>query len=238
MRSGTRVSGRRKIADPQSKSMTETVRDHDTLTDAEIDSQELLLPAVANGDMAAVAKCIDRYGNLVWSLARRQFSSRELAEDAVQDIFIHLWEVADRFDPALGTETTFVSMIARRRSIDLRRKHLRRSASTQSMADASDGLESLPNGDQDVAETLALRDEAEQAESLLAQLPDIQQQVIRLSVYQGLSHARIADTTGLPAGTVKTYIRRGLSQLRDRLFQKSNTTSVKAKNRRTAGGHS
>ena len=77
-----------------------------------------VLPRVATGESAAVAECLNRYGNLVWSLARRSCPDVQAAEDAVQDIFLKLWTVADRFDPEIASESTFVAMIARRRLID------------------------------------------------------------------------------------------------------------------------
>ena len=82
---------------------------------------ESILQRVAAGDMAAMQECIDRYGGLVWSLARRLSLSPAEAEDGVQEAFIELWKHAERFDPEVASETTFVSMIARRRLIDRRR---------------------------------------------------------------------------------------------------------------------
>ena len=85
-----------------------------------------ILQRVAAGDTEAVAACIDRFGGLVWSLARRFLDRPTEAEDAVQEIFIELWKSASRFDPSIASETTFVAMIARRRLIDRQRKLGRR----------------------------------------------------------------------------------------------------------------
>ena len=76
------------------------------------------LQRVADGDGDAIKICIDAYGSIVWSLARRMTTNNEEAEDAVQEIFIDLWKSAERFDPQQGSEVTFVAMIARRRLID------------------------------------------------------------------------------------------------------------------------
>jgi RNA polymerase sigma-70 factor (ECF subfamily) len=70
---------------------------------------------VGEGDTRAVAECIDRFGGLIWSLARRLSAGPADAEDAVQEVFIALWENAGRFDPEKGAEVTFVAMIARPR---------------------------------------------------------------------------------------------------------------------------
>ena len=70
-----------------------------------------LLPRVAQGDRAALNECIQRYGSLVWSLARRASPSASDAEDAVQEIFVEVWKSASRFDPRIAGESTFVAMI-------------------------------------------------------------------------------------------------------------------------------
>ncbi|NOT59213.1 MAG: RNA polymerase subunit sigma-24, partial [Acidobacteria bacterium] len=66
----------------------------------------LLLPRIAAGDRAAVQDCIDAYGGLVWSLARKLTPTPADAEDAVQEIFIELWKSAARYDPSRCAEAT------------------------------------------------------------------------------------------------------------------------------------
>ena len=65
---------------------------------------DFVLTRIAAGDAAAVQECIDRYGNLVWTIARRFTRSTAEAEDAVQDVFIDLWKSAGRFDPSRASE--------------------------------------------------------------------------------------------------------------------------------------
>lgn len=173
-----------------------------------------VLPKVALGEPSAVAECLNRYGNLVWSLARRSCPDAQAAEDAVQDIFLKLWTIADRYDPEIASEATFIAMIARRRLIDLSRK---KSWPTTGAID----LDSFANREQDAAERLETTDEAAKAAAVLEELPPAQRQVIKLSVYDGLSHSKIADSTGLSLGTVKTHLRRGMMKLRSTLFSMS-----------------
>lgn len=175
-----------------------------------------VLPRIATGEADAVAECLKRYGNLVWSLARRSCSDVQAAEDAVQDIFLKLWKVADRFDPKIASETTFVAMIARRWLIDLSRKK------SLTPAGAVE-LDHLSQSEMDAASRLEISDEAAKARNLLEEFPSDQQQVIKLSVYDGLSHSRIAETTGLSLGTVKTHMRRGMLKLRESLFPDEDT---------------
>lgn len=173
-----------------------------------------VLPKVATGESGAVSECLERYGNLVWSLAKRSVVNEQAAEDAVQEIFMKIWKVAGKFNPEIASEPTFVAMIARRHLIDIsRKKRLNDSGSEE--------LGELKSNEPSASVMLELRDEAEKAAKILSTLPDDQRNVIKLSVYDGLSHSRIADQTGLSLGTVKTHLRRGMLKLRNALFPSS-----------------
>jgi RNA polymerase sigma-70 factor (ECF subfamily) len=165
---------------------------------------------VASGDGGAVRECIDLYGGLVWSLARRMSPSPAEAEDAVQEIFLDLWRSAARFDPGIASEVTFVAMIARRRLLD-RRRHRRRRPETQSLADTPTPVE-----DASLARVEASA-EARLAEGALARLRPEQRLVLLLSACHGLSHEEIASTVNMPLGTVKAHARRGLLRVREML---------------------
>lgn len=169
-----------------------------------------LLPRVAAGDPAAVAEVLDRYGGLVWSLARRLTGRPDDAEDAVQEIFIDIWKSAARFDGAIASEKTFVAMIARRRLID-RRRHAGRRPVTDPILPHLEAVAS------EGPQTMEANVEASLARGALAELKPKERNVVLLSAYHGFSHGQIADRTGLPLGTVKTYVRRGLMRVRERL---------------------
>ena len=85
-----------------------------------------ILARIAAGDPGAVEECMDRYGGLVWTLARRWSASDADAEDAVQEVFLTLWKNASRFDETKSSEKTFITMITRRRLIDRIRHSKRR----------------------------------------------------------------------------------------------------------------
>ena len=166
---------------------------------------------VAEGDSRAVADCIDAYGGLVWSLARRWLGPGEDAEDAVQEVFVELWKSAGRFDPARASDRGFVAMIARRRLIDRRRKAERR-VTTESFPD---GLEVATSEH----ERIEGRVMAAPALAALETLPEDRRKFVVLSVVYGMSHQEVSDETGAPLGTVKSGIRRGLMAMRDVLNQ-------------------
>jgi RNA polymerase sigma factor (sigma-70 family) len=178
-------------------------------------TDELVLPRVASGDPGAVRECIDRYGGLVWSLARRLCPSTSEAEDAVQEIFVSLWRSSGRFNPEMGSEATFIATIARRRLIDRARRRSRRLTA----APLEEGFAEAAGGrDGDVAqETTERTEDAKLALEVLGELSEDQQRVLRMSILHGVSHEKIATATGMPLGTVKTHIRRGLIKARTRL---------------------
>ena len=169
-----------------------------------------LLPRIATGDSAAVRECIARYGGLVWSLARRFLGNSTDAEDAVQDVFVDLWRNAAKYDPAKSAEPTFITMVTRRRLIDRKRRTAR--------VPVAAPLEADPPGRSGDGERMAeVNDEAARAAEALRGLKDEQRRVIGMAIYQGLTHEEIATATGLPLGTVKTHIRRGLMRIRELL---------------------
>lgn len=179
-----------------------------------------LLPQVADGDQGAVQACLDRYGALVWSLARRMCRSSADAEDAVQDIFISVWKNAARFDPERGSEVTFIATIARRRLIDRVRRIGRRPNET-----TIDTGMPTPDTGPDVEAPAALSDEVGIARAAMAELNEEQRRVLQMSIGHGLSHERIAEATGIPLGTVKTHIRRGLIRVRGLIEEQRNQRS-------------
>jgi len=164
-----------------------------------------LLPLIAKGDSEAVSACLKRYSPLVWSLAKKLWNDVAAIEDVVQEIFIDVWKSAARFDPSKASETTFIATIARRRVIDRRRR-----AGSAPVQEAIEET-TVSAHDPGLAE-VDMGDDARRAKEVLEQLKPDHRRVILMNVVEGLTHNEIASATGLPLGTVKSHIRRGLDK--------------------------
>lgn len=164
-----------------------------------------LLERIAQGDRSAVGACIDAYGALVWSIARRYFRQQADAEDAVQEVFLDLWKSAARYDRDKRSEPVFVAMIARRRVIDRFRSESRHGV-TQELPET--GVENLS--------PTASPELCAEAEAIRARMDDLkpdERRVLDLGIVHGYSHSEIAEQLDMPLGTVKSHMRRGLIRL-------------------------
>lgn len=174
------------------------------------EEEQPILERVAEGDQAAVGDFISRYGDLVWSLARRYLGNHADAEDAVQEIFIEIWNNAGRYDRNVASEVAFISTITRRRLIDRLRQFKRRP-----------GMESIDDqvgaNQPSVATTLDDDAEVAQVERVLGDMDPKHREILSMSLYEGYSHSEIASALDMPLGTVKTRVRRGLMHVREQL---------------------
>ena len=161
---------------------------------------------VAEGDAVALRDLYDRYGRVVYSFAYRLTHDATLSEECVQDVFVALWRRAGDFDPTRAKLTTWLFVVARNRAIELGRQKARR-------PELRDDLE--PAGSSpDPADLIADADESQRVAEAMAELPEEQLAVLRLSYFDGLSHSEIAEVIGIPLGTVKGRMRLALERLR------------------------
>ncbi|HET8635971.1 MAG TPA: sigma-70 family RNA polymerase sigma factor [Acidobacteriaceae bacterium] len=165
-----------------------------------------LLRRIASGDQEALSMIYDRHAGCVYGLLRRILRDESAAEEIAQDVFLHLWKIAARFDPERGALRPWLLVMARNRAIS----HLRRR------------VQDDPNGlDEDFAsaelpqDTAAAQNEiVGKVRDYLAQLPPEQSKLFELAYFSGMTHSEIAESTGQPLGTVKTRLRTTLTGLR------------------------
>lgn len=181
-----------------------------------------ILTRLANGEREAMQECIDQYGNLIWGITRRFFSDMSLAEDIVQEILTEIWNKSRTYNPAVASESTFVALIARRRSIDALRK-LRRRPSMEPLPETDVSDQANYNYESSPERPVGV----EEISKAMGQISGETRQLIELSIQEGFTHQEISEQLNMPLGTVKTKIRRGLLELRNQL-QKSGCLAMES----------
>ena len=160
---------------------------------------------------AELADVYRAHGSLVYAICRKALGEHG-AHEVTQDVFVSAWRKRTQFDPGRGSLAGWLVGISKRKIIDhvrRERRHSDRRADTAASA-LIDGAAVPPAEVERVADRL-------QIAHALSTLPDRQRNVIGLAYVQGLTHGEIAERTGLPLGTIKSDIRRGLLVLRDRM---------------------
>lgn len=168
-----------------------------------------LLVACARQDRQSFQRLYELTSPRLLACLMRLLRNRALAEDALQDVFVQIWRRAAQFRPERGSSWAWIIAIARYRGIDLQRRERRAATGgideIDSIADDAEPYESLM--------TLGHRAAAALGDCMSA-LQAQQRDCIVLAYQDGLTHAEVADRIGEPLGSVKSWIRRGLTALR------------------------
>ncbi len=177
---------------------------------ANLDDDQLVR-LIAGGSSPAVEEMYDRYSRLIFSLAVHMVGDRFTAEEITLDVFTKLWEKAGNYQPGRASVRTWLTSIARNRSIDeLRRLDVRpegHSTGWEEIA-AHPVSASDPEGEAELGLARAHVWDA------LASIPKEQRQVIYLAYFTGQTQREIAAKLDIPLGTVKTRLRLGMEKLR------------------------
>ncbi|WP_328596952.1 RNA polymerase sigma factor, partial [Agromyces humi] len=178
---------------------------------------QALAAAFAAGDEWALREAYARWSPLVFRLALRSLGDRTDAEDVTQQVFISAWRTRSGFDDSRSALSAWIVGITRHRIADAHEARSRtRRLEEALVAEAS----ARPAAVDDVADRVMVAEE-------LDRLEPVPRRVMQLAFYDQLSHSQIAETLGLPVGTVKSHVRRSLSRLRTRCIATA-TTPVSA----------
>lgn len=183
-----------------------TIENHDALLIALIDR-------IAYQDDAAFKALYDQCATKLYGLALRVVSDRELAEDVLQEAFMTVWRNAADYRASLSPPMAWLGLIVRSRGLDVLR---RRAAERTHLTDALDDTlaDTLEGNSPTPLDTAQASEQAWALHQCLVQLENKQREVVSLAYVRDLSHSELAQQLRLPLGTVKTWIRRGLDQLR------------------------
>jgi RNA polymerase sigma-70 factor, ECF subfamily len=173
------------------------------------DAEDRLAAGLRRGDPDALARAHRDYGAAVLGYLRRVLGDPASAEDVHQEVFLEVWRRGPSFDPDRSSLGTWILMIARSRAIDHMRKRVPEPRDPLgprgfALSETENDPESSPDA---LVERwgMAMR---------LGRLPEQESAVLRMRFHDGLSQTEISERTGVPLGTVKTHMVRGLRRLR------------------------
>jgi RNA polymerase sigma factor (sigma-70 family) len=161
---------------------------------------------LVDGDETALARVYDLYFPLVYRLAVRVTGDWAAAEDVVQEVFAHLWQRPEAFDPGRGSLRTWLGTLTHHTAVDwTRRERSRRRRQRAVLPD--DCADRDPEG-RALAAAVASR-----VRAAVAALPPAQRQAIQLAYFEGRTYREVAAILGIPEGTGKTRLRVGLRRI-------------------------
>jgi RNA polymerase sigma-70 factor (ECF subfamily) len=167
-----------------------------------------LITRVSLGDRAAYAHVYRRTSPKLFGILMRMLKSRSEAEDALQEVFIKIWQRADRFSPEEGKPETWLAAIARNHAIDLMRA---RKPEASDLDEAFDLASDAPSPE---AEAI-MSSEGARIEMCMKTLESDRADAVKRAYVEGLSYQELADFYKIPVNTMRTWLRRSLLKLRE-----------------------
>jgi RNA polymerase sigma-70 factor (ECF subfamily) len=163
----------------------------------------------------AMATLYDRFGRLAYSVILSIVRDTAVAEDLVQETFLRVWNRAQAFEPGRGALGPWLLAIARNRAID----HVRSAGARMNRNAWELDVREHPSLFVDSERDVLNSDYSRRIRAAVEKLTEKQRQVIELAYYEGLSQSEMAERMGEPLGTVKTWVRTALKNLREELGQ-------------------
>ena len=172
-----------------------------------------LIDRVALADEKALKQLYELTSPKLYGVAVRVVTNRDWAEDVLQEAFINIWRIAGDYKATLSPPMAWMALVVRSRGLDFLRR--RATGRADRMQELDDVIADTVAGDS--PNPMDVTQASQQAQLLyncLSQLDNKQREVVSLAYMRDMSHGELAEQLKLPLGTVKTWIRRGLEQLR------------------------
>lgn len=180
-------------------------------------TDEELLHACAQRDESALRELHRRHTGLIRTIALRVVANEAETDEITQDVFLEIWNQAERFCEGKGTALAWMTTLARRRSIDRLRRRMAYVRARDRFGETA-VLESEVFAPQSADGAAITSERAQALQQVVAQLPPAQQEAVELAYYKGLSQRQISAHTGVPLGTIKTRLELALRKIRTAVF--------------------
>ena len=168
------------------------------------------LEGIGRKDGKALARLYVSTSPKLNALLIRMLGDPSEAEDVLQEVYLAVWRRAVVFDPARASPTTWLVTIARNRAID----RIRANRAARRTAAAGWLEQQQPLQPETVLETMEKAEEGRHLQTCLETLDSYPRAAIRAAFFEGLTYEELAQRQGVPLGTMKSRIRRGLISLR------------------------
>jgi len=175
-----------------------------------------LAERLKRGEPPAMAELYDRYGKLAYSVIYRIVRDVGVAEELVQEAFLRVWNRAQGFDAERGALGPWLLAVARNRAID----YVRSSGGKMARGSLELAHAEQPSVFVNFEADVLSQDRARRVRGALDRLTENQRHVIELAYFEGLSQSEMAERMGQPLGTVKTWVRTALKNLRQELAER------------------
>jgi RNA polymerase sigma-70 factor (ECF subfamily) len=193
--------------------MAHDLQDHQLIALIERVAARQLPGARAGEAEAALRELYDLTSSKLYGVALKVAGIREWAEDVLLEAYLNIWRIAGDYRTALSPPMAWMGVIVRSRALDFRRR--RASDRADAVLELDDAISETVAGDSaDPMDTTQASEQAWALHECLRKLEAKQREVVSLAYLRDLSHGELAQQLKLPLGTVKTWIRRGLEQLR------------------------
>lgn len=167
-----------------------------------------MLLKIALGERAAFRALYAKAGPKLYAICLRMMRSRDQADDVYQDAFVKIWERSWQFDPAKGDGMAWLATVTRHCALDRLRRGLKNHVSIDDAVAREIDIATAVVMPADLADARGLR-------RCLDSLREDHRNAVVLAYVNGLTHEELAERLGRPLGTIKSWVKRGLEQLKD-----------------------
>ena len=171
-----------------------------------------LLGRAAARDQSALRALYERTSAKLFGICLRVLGSESEAQDALQEVYMTVWDKASRFDAGRASAMTWLSVLARNKAIDCLRAR-------RAPVEGLEAADSVPDAGLSALDVLEQAQDATKLEHCLGELEERARTMIRSAFFEGATYPELASRENVPLPTMKSWIRRGLMRLRGCLEQ-------------------